>query len=186
MEEKGCVYFFKHIGLTPIKIGFSNSESPLKRFEQFKTYAPYGSELIGFIITNEAKKLETLLHLKFSNKRLKGEWFELSMDEVKSNIDLYTGIEQANDMNDFIISYAKTKEISSEFYTNEFKLTADSEYKELKVIGKKELFKIVGEKKYNDFINAKVSDYKPHRVGLEVKRGFLLYFKEQPCNLLIS
>ncbi len=177
MEDKGCVYFFRHIGLSPVKIGFSNNESPLKRFEQFKTYAPYGSELLGFIITNESKKLETLLHLKFSNKRLKGEWFELSDEEVKTNIDLYTGIEQVNEMNDFIISFAKTKERDLVFSTNEFKLNSDSEYKDLKIIGKKELLKILGEKKYNDFINNKVADYKPHRIGIEIKRGFLLYFK---------
>jgi len=33
-SEKGCVYFFRHIGLTPVKIGFSTNESPFDRFEQ--------------------------------------------------------------------------------------------------------------------------------------------------------
>jgi len=177
MENKGCVYFFRHIGLSPVKIGFSNSESPLKRFEQFKTYAPYGSELLGFIITNEPKKLETLLHLKFSNKRLKGEWFELSDEEVKTNIDLYIGIEQVNEMNNFIISYAKTKEKDFVFSTNEFKLHPDLEYKKLKIVGKKELFKILGKEKYKEFINSKASDYKSHRIGDLIKKGYLLYFK---------
>jgi len=79
-EQKGCVYFFRHIGLTPVKIGYSTHESPIKRFEQFKTYAPYGSELIGFIRTYDAKKLETILHERFSAHRLGGEWFEISQE----------------------------------------------------------------------------------------------------------
>ena len=67
--KKGCVYFFKHIGLTPIKIGYSENESPFNRFTQFKTYAPYGSEILGFIIISDAKELETLLHKKYASKR---------------------------------------------------------------------------------------------------------------------
>ena len=47
-ENKGCVYFFRHIGLSPIKIGYSTHESPLDRFNQFKTYAEF----------EKAKKLE--------------------------------------------------------------------------------------------------------------------------------
>ena len=89
LEEKGCVYFLKHVGLSPIKIGFSTNESPYSRFEQFKTYAPYGAELIGFIRTHDAKGLETELHSKFSNLRLKGEWFELSIEDANKYIKLY-------------------------------------------------------------------------------------------------
>ena len=61
-NKKGCVYFFRHIGLTPVKIGFSTHESPIGRFEQFKTYAPYGSEIIGFIVFIT---LHELIHAAF-------------------------------------------------------------------------------------------------------------------------
>jgi hypothetical protein len=106
-NKKGCVYFFRHIGLSPIKIGYSNSESPLDRFNQFKTYAPYGSEIIGFIQTSEAKEIETKLHLKYLSKRLSGEWFEITEEEVIREIDFYSKIEDIKDRNEFQIAWAK-------------------------------------------------------------------------------
>jgi hypothetical protein len=105
--EKGCVYFFRHIGLTPVKIGYSLNESPLNRFNQFKTYAPFGSEILGFIITTDAKKVETELHSKLSPFRLKGEWFDINEEEVNKHIDFYTNIEDVKNRNDFQIAWAK-------------------------------------------------------------------------------
>jgi hypothetical protein len=105
--EKGCVYFFKHVGLSPIKIGYSENESPINRFDQFKTYAPFGAELIGFIRTNEPKELETLLHQKFAAKRLKGEWFEMTIEEAKKTIEFYSNLEDIQEMNEFQIAWAK-------------------------------------------------------------------------------
>ena len=105
---KGCVYFFRHIGLTPIKIGYSENESPIGRFTQFKTYAPYGSEIIGFIQTDEAKIIEKKLHLKYSQKRLSGEWFEITEDEVNAEVDFYSNIEDIKQRNNFQIEWAKS------------------------------------------------------------------------------
>jgi hypothetical protein len=106
-KEKGCVYFFRHIGLSPVKIGYSTNESPINRFDSFKTYAPYGSEILGFIQTDEAKIIETKLHLKYANKRLLGEWFEITENEVKSEIDFYSNIEDIKNRNDFQVAWAK-------------------------------------------------------------------------------
>ena len=90
IEGVGCVYFFRHIGLTPVKIGYSSSISPLDRFERFKTYAPYGAEILGFIPTKEAKKLEEILHKRYHDKRLSGEWFEITNEEVQREIKCNT------------------------------------------------------------------------------------------------
>jgi hypothetical protein len=106
-KEKGCVYFFRHIGLTPVKIGYSENESPINRFNQFKTYAPFGSEIIGFIQTYNANELESVLHRKFSSKRLLGEWFEITEEEVKGEIDFYSNIEDVKERNEFQIEWAK-------------------------------------------------------------------------------
>jgi hypothetical protein len=119
VKEKGCVYFFRHIGLTPVKIGFSMSESPLDRFNQFKTYAPFGSEILGFIQTDEAKKIETELHSKFSTYRLKGEWFELTEMQVKEAIRFYQSAEDIKDRNDFEIAYAEHIKNKNEKSKNE-------------------------------------------------------------------
>jgi len=104
---KGCVYFFKHIGMSPIKIGFTLHSSPMVRFLQFKTYAPFGAQLVGFIKTSEPKNLETLLHNKFSSFRIKGEWFEISEELALKTIDFYSNIEDVEDRNKFQIEWAK-------------------------------------------------------------------------------
>jgi DNA-binding transcriptional regulator YiaG len=104
---KGCVYFFRHIGLTPVKIGYSESESPIIRFNQFRTYAPFGSEIIGFIQTCDAKELETTLHKKFASKRLLGEWFEITEKEAQSEINFYSSIEDVRERNEFQVEWAQ-------------------------------------------------------------------------------
>ena len=106
-KEKGCVYFFRHVGLKPIKIGYSYNPSPIKRFNQFKTYAPFGAEIIGFIQTDEAKKIETLLHQKYANKRLDGEWFLIEEADCLHDIDFFTAKEDIKERNDFQIEWAK-------------------------------------------------------------------------------
>jgi len=108
IKEKGCVYFFRHIGLTPVKIGYSSHESPIGRFEQFSTYAPYGSEILNFIISENAKELESILHERFSSNRLKGEWFEITENEVDSVCKFYNNQEEIKRRNEFYILYSKS------------------------------------------------------------------------------
>ena len=108
-NEKGCVYFFKHVGLSPIKIGYSKNESPIKRFEQFKTYAPFGAELVGFIMSSSPKDLETQLHDKYSRDRIKGEWFEINEEEAIKCINFYSNLEDIEEKNSFQIEWAKKK-----------------------------------------------------------------------------
>ncbi len=105
--KKGCVYFFKHVGLNPVKIGYSENESAINRFNQFRTYAPYGAELIGFIQSYEAKELEKLLHKKYKEKRLLGEWFDIDLDDVNKEIKFYSNIEDIKNKNEFQIAWAK-------------------------------------------------------------------------------
>jgi hypothetical protein len=135
-NNRGCVYFFRHIGLTPIKIGYSENESPINRFNQFKTYAPYGSEIIGFIIISDAKDLESFLHRKYASKRLSGEWFELTEEEVNREIDFYTNVSDIKDKNEFQIAWAKHLEdkknnISLEIKTSKKPLSNFDLFKEL-------------------------------------------------------
>ncbi len=105
-QQKGCVYFFRHIGLSPVKIGYSTNESPINRFNQFKTYAPYGSEILGFIQTKDAKELESILHSKYASKRFNGEWFEISEEDVNREVDFYSNIEDIRERKEFQIAWA--------------------------------------------------------------------------------
>ena len=128
-EKKGCVYFFRHVGLEPIKIGYSENESPINRFKQFKTYAPFGAEIIGFIQTDEAKIIETKLHQKYSSKRLDGEWFLISEEEVQNEINFYTSKEDIKQRNEFQIAWAKNLLIKKE-EKEEVLNIANSNYKQ--------------------------------------------------------
>jgi hypothetical protein len=131
--KRGCVYFFRHIGLTPVKIGYSTNESPIERFNQFKTYAPYGSEILGFVILSNAKEIETLLHQKYCNKRLSGEWFEITIDDVQKEVNFYSNISDIEERNNFQIAWAK------EINNKKNKIVEDLK-KERKNTPKKELF----------------------------------------------
>ena len=92
-KESGCVYFIKHKGLDPIKIGYSTIDNPKKRFEKFLTFAPFGGELVGFVKSSMALEMERDLHEKYKIKRLKGEWFSISIEDVKKEIETIKKLE---------------------------------------------------------------------------------------------
>jgi len=77
------VYFFKHNGINGIKIGMTkNNDSVANRFSAFNTHSPSGSEIIGVIETDRPDKLEKELHRKFANRRMNGEFFNISKETV--------------------------------------------------------------------------------------------------------
>lgn len=104
---KGCIYFFKHNESTPIKIGFSTNDSPIERFKQFSTYSPHGGEIVGFAQIENPKKIERELHLKYSSKRLKGEWFDISIEEAKKELNVLRSKDEIEMRNNFEIIFAK-------------------------------------------------------------------------------
>ena len=79
---KGFVYFIKINGLDPIKIGYTTDSKGISRFETAKTYAPFGATYFAHIPTLNAPALEFELHERFKDKRLKGEWFDLTQNEI--------------------------------------------------------------------------------------------------------
>lgn len=105
--KTGYVYFFKHIGLEPIKIGYTESITPLSRFESLKTHAPYGAEIVGFFSCNNPAKKEAELHVKYASKRLSGEWFEISRETAENEIKFNTDINEAKKKSDFHLEYLK-------------------------------------------------------------------------------
>jgi hypothetical protein len=140
IKNKGCVYFFKHTSFSPIKIGYSSSESPIKRFEAFKTYAPYGAEIIGFIGSYNPEELEKSLHIKYNNKRLEGEWFNITVEEAEHEIEFNESVEDSRLKNEFQIAWAKTLKTSSDsefyWYYNTYCLELSTKDKVFKLVGK--------------------------------------------------
>lgn len=84
--KKDFVYFFKHNNINAIKIGKTSGESVLDRFNSFRTYAPFGAEIVGFFETDNGHRDERELHQLFKSHRLQGEFFDISIDMVKNII----------------------------------------------------------------------------------------------------
>lgn len=145
--SKGCVYFFRHLGLSPVKIGYSESQSPKSRFDQFKTYAPYGCEMLGFVSLENSKKVETELHKKHASKRLKGEWFEITAKEVETEILYYSSFEEKLERSSFWEKYSNEKYVKFDVNKNEnvfdqvlLDFIDDIDYN-VKMINRKEMLK---------------------------------------------
>lgn len=106
-EKKGAVYFLKMNKVDAVKIGYSNQSDVFGRVTEIKTYCPYGAELIGFISSYDAFRLEKEIHERFKAFRLKGEWFDVSIEQCKKLIDFYTTVQESNERQEFEINYAK-------------------------------------------------------------------------------
>lgn len=82
------VYFFRETGRPYVKIGMSKNDIQY-RFQCFRTYAPLGAYIVGYIKTDNCVKLEKIIHDKYKDKRLKGEFFNLTDDEIYMEINLH-------------------------------------------------------------------------------------------------
>lgn len=62
-----------------IKIGVSNN--PKERVDQLQTASPYELRVLGEIHTNEPFTVESHLHEKYSHRKKRGEWYQLTTGE---------------------------------------------------------------------------------------------------------
>lgn len=80
-KEIGYVYLLRaDNGLT--KIGKTRSLE--QRLDHFTTKLPYELELIGTIESEQYSAIETELHNMFRSKRKRGEWFDLSDEDLEN------------------------------------------------------------------------------------------------------
>ena len=87
---KGYVYFFKHVGIDGVKIGYTTNETVNNRFKSFQTYSPSGGEILGFIDSDKAHELEQKIHKDYKTLRMNGEFFNINIMTVNSIIDKYS------------------------------------------------------------------------------------------------
>ncbi|WP_108867183.1 GIY-YIG nuclease family protein [Aquimarina aquimarini] len=88
LNTKGFVYFLKPENkLKPIKIG--GTKNIKQRVKQLQTSLPYDLEIIGYIETSDYIGLERKIHMKYNKKRIKREWFDLTIVEVQKIISDY-------------------------------------------------------------------------------------------------
>lgn len=83
----GSVYLLKTEidDWTIYKIGFTK-KSIQKRIKQLQTGSATPIHLVHFYKTQNYSKVEKWLHRKWKQKRQKGEWFDLSLEDVNEFI----------------------------------------------------------------------------------------------------
>lgn len=76
--KEGYVYLLHGGGA--FKIG--KAQDPSKRIRQLEIALPYPVQTVATVPTDDARALESKLHKRFKDKRLNGEWFDLSAQDV--------------------------------------------------------------------------------------------------------
>lgn len=76
--QAGFVYLVKC--QTLYKIG--STKNPTKRLRGLQSSTPFPLELLHTILCRDVRTCEILLHLEFKSKHVRGEWFELSEEDV--------------------------------------------------------------------------------------------------------
>jgi hypothetical protein len=79
-KEIGHVYLLKHDKV--YKIGKSIDAS--RRYKEIRIQMPQKTEEIHVIATDDPSGIEAYWHNRFKDKKLEGEWFKLSPDDVKA------------------------------------------------------------------------------------------------------
>jgi len=76
----GHVYLLKHDKV--YKIGKSSDAA--RRYKEIRVQMPHKTEEVHVIETDDPSGIEAYWHNRFRDKRLEGEWFALSADDVKA------------------------------------------------------------------------------------------------------
>lgn len=94
-KNKGCIFFFKHIGLSPIRIGMSSQPSPEKQFKDLNREAPFGCEMIGSFATFLPRTVLAELRDSFRENRLNGDWYSVGIKDLTEAVLKLTENEDA-------------------------------------------------------------------------------------------
>jgi hypothetical protein len=78
----GYVYLFRHGTRREFKIG--KTRNPLRREGEVRIELPHEIEPIHRIETDDPDGVESYWHRRFEAKRLRGEWFALSQEDVRA------------------------------------------------------------------------------------------------------
>lgn len=89
-KNKGYVYFVKFKSSNAIKIG--KSFDVIKRVNELRNGHQDDMILLGYIYSEDYGKLENESHKKFNEKRISGEWFNVSLIDVIDYIKSLNGI----------------------------------------------------------------------------------------------
>lgn len=75
------VVFIEAEGRALYKVG--KSESPLQRIRQHQTSSPFEVKVASIYFTPHMQDEERMLHRRFGEKRVRGEWFALDSEDLQ-------------------------------------------------------------------------------------------------------
>jgi hypothetical protein len=79
--SKGFIYLLENVSDNTIKIGYTRGKVE-KRAKQLLTGSSADLSIIKTIPTDFGYKTETYLHRIFSHKKVRGEWFNLTQEDI--------------------------------------------------------------------------------------------------------
>lgn len=83
------VYFVS--GWDYIKIGATREKNPFTRIVSLSSSSPRELDVIAFLCTTpwDAFDIESQMHRRFSENRIKGEWFDMGKKRILSHLERY-------------------------------------------------------------------------------------------------
>lgn len=103
--NKESVYLLRYVGRKEVKIGMSRSLDPRKRISDYNMYSIHGVEVLGVVQCLDSLDIERKIHKEFNHKRIKGEWFDLTKEDVEYIINKYSSLEYKEAYKDFLNKY---------------------------------------------------------------------------------
>ena len=87
-----CVYVIKHKGESSIHKIVKSADFH-QRFETIQSYNPAELEVVLVQKTSLNNYLEKILHFEFKSKKIRGEWFDLSKEDVARLKELVSNLD---------------------------------------------------------------------------------------------
>jgi hypothetical protein len=82
-DPKGYVYLLGNKKLEYYKIGLTRSlETPDFRFQTIQQGVPFELDVLHYWFASHAQSFEKLVHHEYKAKKIRGEWFRFTADEL--------------------------------------------------------------------------------------------------------
>ena len=86
------VYLIRNCENDTYKIGVTKND-PQKRVKQLQTGCSSPLDLLHVFETNYPYRLEKMLHIQYTSQKECGEWYNLSLDQVNSFLDMCNNLQ---------------------------------------------------------------------------------------------
>lgn len=179
-KESGIVYFFRHKGLSPVKVGFSSKSDYRGRFNKFNMYSPYGAEVLAIIASDNPAELEKRIHNEIKSFQVRGEFFDITIEKINELVNRFSTNEQLELMKRI------AKSISMEYTKSDRWMSVEASPIETEKFNTEILSNLKNsclildcdKKTFKDFAEQNEICNKVYRIGSAQIRGFRFFIEE--------